>query len=312
MIKTITAVLFILIFIHQGSIAKSIAQTSHKKSPDRTKYFVLEVNSKQYKTVHVKLNGEKVYGINLEIELYNLKYEQQSLMLFSILPTRSKPNWKPIRLHEITPNAIDFAVLKDLLERRFKAYNNSGGYDADQIKTKDIKLIIKRNDQYFIAENSMLEYFKIIEQPLVFPNSMGNAFINIKSPTITVKEFEDKYKAAYKENSANAFVSKKISGNTSLLTPLQKPLLFLSGSSTLFGHQIYHFWQFTSWPYADSSNSQRGIDRFAYDPALGIIGGSFDAWISWNYRIDENVIHNNYLQEKIILPASIKDIVVYN
>lgn len=312
MIKTITAVLFILICIPHGSMAKSIAHNNHKKSPGITKYFILEVNNKQYKTVKIKLNGEKVYEINTEIELYNLKYEQQSLILFSILPTKSKPNWKPVSLPELMPNVIDFDSLKDILETRFKAYNNSGGYDTDQIKTQDIKLIIKRNDQYLMAENSMLEYFKIIEQPLVFPNSMGNAFINIKSPTITVKEFEDKYKAAYQESSPNAFASKKISGNTSLLTPLQKPLLFLSGSSTLFGHQIYNFWQFTSWPYADSANSQRGIDRFAYDPALGIIGGSFDAWISWNYRIDENVIQNNYIQEKIILPASIKDIVLYN
>ncbi|WP_316820513.1 hypothetical protein [Pedobacter gandavensis] len=312
MVKTITIAILILFCVRHGSSAESMGCTGYKMSPEKTKYFVLEVNSKDYKTVHVKLNGDKIYGINLEIELYNLKYKQQSLILFSVLSSRSKPSWKPIRLHEITPNLIDFDSLKALLERRFSAYNNSGGYDTDQIKTQDIKLIIKRDDQYFIAENSLLEYFKIIEQDLVFPNSMGNAFINIKSPLITVKEFEDKYKLAYKENSPNAFVSKKISGNTSLLTPLQKPLLFMSGSSTLFGHQLYNFWQFNSWPYADSSNSQRGIDRFAYDPALGIIGGSFDAWISWNYRIDANVIHSNYIQEKIILPASIKDIVVYH
>lgn len=270
------------------------------------RYFILETNSSDYKVVRTKLFTSKLYKTDSEIELYNLKYEN-NLILFSVLPAKSKQNWIEVDKERINENAIRFPSLKQLAEDGFKEYKNSGGYTSSFIKRQDIKLVIKKDNKYFVAENSLFEYFKIIEQPLVFPNLMGNGYINIKSPIFSVKEFEDRYKAAYKENSPNTLHGSSI-GATNLFRPLYKPLLFHSGTFKLFDYEVYKFWQFTDWPINDGPDYARGIDRFIYVPELGIIGGSFDAWFISTSNDD---LYNHYINEDVLMPGSINDIQKY-
>ncbi|AOM79196.1 hypothetical protein BFS30_19705 [Pedobacter steynii] len=305
--------LLILFFV--GFIATAVAgnvnelkssKLINKISQRADKYFIFETNSSDYKVVSTKLNTSKLYKKDSEIELYNLKYENK-LVLFSILPAKSKQNWTEVDIERISQNVVNFPSLKQMVEEGFKEFDKSGGYNSLYIKRQDIRLVIKKNNRFFVAENCVTEYFSIIEQLLVFPNLMKNGYINIKSPVLSTKEFESKYKAAYKENSPNTLYLSG-TGNTGLRRPLEKPLLFHSENLNLFGYDAYKFWQFTDWPTIDGPNYSRGIDRFIYVPELGIIGGSFDAWF---VSTSDDDLYSHYINEELLIPNSINDIQRY-
>ncbi|KIO76787.1 hypothetical protein TH53_12745 [Pedobacter lusitanus] len=175
------------------------------------------------------------------------------------------------------------------------------------MKRNDIKVVINRDGKYYVSNYCITEFFKIVNQELIFPNEMGNVFINIKSPTYSVSEYETKYKHIYNEYSPNALLTKSASGSSSLKQPLERPLNFLSSKLYVGNYTAYKFWQFSDWRIADGTNSRRGIDRFLYVPEIGIIGGSFDFWFS-QLGISTNEIMKNYLSEVIILPISINKI----
>ncbi|RQO71657.1 hypothetical protein DBR43_10420 [Pedobacter sp. KBW06] len=291
-----TTILFILTII-------STALLAHDK------YFVLDLDSKDYKVVDISLHANKAYGKSIDIELYNLRYDKNTLILFSILPTVSKENWSAVNVKDLKAQIIDFRQLKLLFEDGFKMFLNSSGYDSDHLKRQDIILIIKKGDKYFRSENCITEYFKMIEQPVLFPNLMGNIYINTKSPDLSVKAFETRHKEIYKDFSVNAITSKNQTGSSSLKRPLERPLTFFSGSLEILGYKCYKFWQFTDWRVADGLNLRRGIDRFLYVPELGIIGGSFDSW--FEPMVSQTVIFDHYMNEVLIIPESATDIHIH-
>lgn len=303
-------VIWVVLAASFNGYASSVKGTySSKKTLEATRCFLLDLESTVYDVSVINLNTTKVYNKNLEITLYNLKYDQNSLILFSVLPTKNRQSWRKIEFQGFQSQLMTVNELKETLQAGFEIYKNSGGYNDEHIKREDIRLIIKKNNKYFVSENCITEYFKIITQPLLFPNLMGNAFINIKAPTISVKEFEDKYKAIYKRYSPNSLLSTKLLGSTALHRPLEKPLLFISASFRLFGYEAYKFWQFTDWPVVDGNNFKRGIDRFVFIPEIGIVGGSFDAWFLTDKSMSSML--DNYMDEVVILPNSINDIVTY-
>lgn len=277
-----------------------------KREQQKTKYFIVDSKSPDYKINLVELNAKKLYGIDKNIELYNVLIDKNILVLFSVLPVKEKDSWSEISLDKLN-NVVGAEGLKKILDQGFQAYQKSELQNSDGLKRDDIKVVINRNGTYFISNYCLTEFFKIVTQELIFPNEMGNVFINIKSPMFSVSEYESKYKHIYNEYSANALTSARATGSSSLKHPLERPLNFLSAKTPVGNYTAYKFWQFSDWRVADGTNSRRGIDRFLYIPEIGIVGGSFDFWFS-QLGISGNEIMKNYLSEDVILPISINEI----
>jgi hypothetical protein len=291
---------FLAIFI---SINLNARDVNNLSSNTQTTYFIINPETSEYKVNTVVLETKRLYDYAPPIELFNLQSDEKSLILFSVLPSNSiSGNWTEIDLKGLK-NIIDYAALKKKTEQRFKTFLDSGRKNADELKRDDIKLIIKKNGKYLVSNYCVTEYFVIINQAMMFPNQMGNIFINIQSPPLTVQSFENHYKELYHDYSANAIISANATGSSFLLPPFQQPLLFLSGIMKVNEKKAYRFWQLSDWRIADGLNFRRGIDRFLYQPEVGIVGGSFDFW--FKKSISQDILFKNYLSEELLYPISI-------
>lgn len=291
---------FLAIFISINLNARDINNSSLNTE---TTYFIINPETPEYKVNTVVLETKRLYDYTLPIELFNLQSDEKSLILFSVLPSKSiSSSWTEIDLKGLK-NIIDYPALKKKTEQRFKTFLDSGRKNSDELKRDDIKLIIKKDGRYLVSNYYITEYFAIINQPMMFPNQMGNIFINIQSPPLTVQSFENRYKELYHEYSANAISSANATGSSFLLPPFQQPLLFLSGTLDINKKKAYRFWQLSDWRIADGLNFRRGIDRFLYQPEVGIVGGSYDFW--FKNSISQDILLKNYLSEELLYPISI-------
>lgn len=287
-----------MLFAAHGKIKAQVDFNILTKQKQSQQYFLIDLKSTDYTVDVVELNSKALYGIDLKVELYNVHYDENKLVLFSILPVQSKESWSEIKIESINP--VHLTDLKKIHENGFQTYKQSGSQNSDLLKRNDIQLIIKKNGKYFVSNYCITEFFYIIDQNLVFPNLMGNIYINVKSPIFTVKDYESKYQEVYNHYSANVI---NASGTTSLTQPLERPLNFYSGLVHVSTHTAYRFWQFSDWRVIDSPNSRRGVDRFLYIPKIGVVGGSFDFWFKKYDSLEH--LKQNYLSEKVMLPVSI-------
>lgn len=269
------------------------------------KYFVLDSGQPGYKVTLVRLNGKQLYGIDSPVELYNLQYDKDHLILFSVLPVKSV-GWKEIK--HLPEGILDFKSLSNTFKESLDIYINSKGRNFNHLKRDNIKLILNKEGKMLESIYCVSEFFIINNKPVVFPNETWNAFINIQSPFITVKEFEQRNKDISGKFSENAVISTNQTGSTFLSGPFQRPLLFTSEKFKFENWTAYKFWQFSDWRVADGYNVKRGIDRFVYVPDIGIIGGSFDFY--FQRKVPQDQIMDNYLSEKLIMPASGNDVIL--
>lgn len=300
-------IIAILIFFTTSLVKANQRDSSNffKREQQKIKYFIVDSKSPDYKINLVELNAKKLYGIDKNIELYNVLIDKNLLVLFSVLPVKEKDLWSEISLDQLN-NVVGAEDLKKILDQGFQAYQKSELQNSDGLKRNDIKVVINRNGKYFISNYCLTEFFKIVTQELIFPNEMGNVFINIKSPMFSVSEYETKFKHINNEYSPNALISANATGSSGLRQPLERPLNFLSAKIAVGNYTAYKFWQFSDWRVADGTNSRRGIDRFLYIPEIGIVGGSFDFWFN-ALGISSKEIMKNYLSEDVILPVSINN-----
>ncbi len=276
------------------------------KTEARQFYFLIDLKSPMYKVNKVKLSAKKLYGTSTEIELYNLMFEDR-LILFSILPSTTK--WKEIDPKELQNKLIDFNRLKDVFEKGFQVYLKSDSENTTGIKRDDIDLVIVKDGKYLVANFCLSEYFVTLKNPLLFPNQMGDAFININSPLLSVKEFEALFNEKFKRQSPNLLTDV---GYTIMDYPFfRKPLNFLAGIENVAGKKAYRYWHYTDWRVSDGYNIQRGVDRFLYVPEFGIIAGSYDFWFAKNLKGKAfGDLSRNYFAEKIMYPIEINGFVL--
>lgn len=269
-------------------------------------YFLLDTKSDTYTVDSVTLSAKQLYNLPVEVELYNLRYKDR-LLLFSVLPAKLK--WIEIDENELKSGLIDFKALDQLFERSLQGSLKAEYSNADRIKREDIKIVLTKNGKYLAANFCISEYFVIVNNPLLFPNQMGEAFINIKSPLLSVKDFEILFKQTFKKNSPNAIGD---SYHNMMSYPFfVKPLNFLSGTTTILAKKAYRFWHYSDWSIIDGYNTQRGAERFLYVPELGIIAGSYDFYFAKhvNSLVYEKFM-DNYLSERMMYPTSINGIPV--
>ncbi|WP_025142343.1 hypothetical protein [Pedobacter jeongneungensis] len=299
--KKIRTIMLLMVLISFGANGEKVVTNDSKKHFNQ--YFLIDVEDPSYKTTEVNLSAEKLYRTKDQIRLYNIRFDSLSLILFTVFNPGN--SLKEIDIKAGGRKIISLQDLKNIFTNGFSEYIKSGGYNDSYLKRCDIGIIIRKGNKFFEASDAFAEYFRINEQALIFPNSMGNIFINTLSPVLSVKDFEDKYRTVYGGFSPNCIVSKKTSGTTSLKRPLEKPLLFNSGKVKILGYDAYRFWQFSDWPTIDSDNHKRGIDRFLFVKGVGIIGGSYDAWYE---QAGTAGLIKNYVQEDVMIPVSLDDI----
>ncbi|WP_152969641.1 hypothetical protein [Pedobacter sp. Hv1] len=272
----------------------------------KNSYFLLDTKSDAYSVNRVTLSAKQLYNLPVEVELYNLHYKDR-LLLFSVLPAKVK--WVEIDENELKSGLIDFKALDQLFERSLQASLKAEYSNTDRIKREDIKIVLAKNGKYLAANFCISEYFVIANNPLLFPNQMGEAFINIKSPILNVKDFEILFKQTFKKNSPNAIGDPD---HHMMSYPFfVKPLNFLSGTTTILAKKAYRFWHYSDWRVMDGYNTQRGAERFLYVPELGIVAGSYDFWFAKqvNSLVYEKFM-DNYLAERMMYPTSMNGVPV--
>lgn len=269
-------------------------------------YFLIDFKSSEYKVNTIKLSAKELYGFSGEVELYNLKYKDR-LILFSVLP--SGTIWKEISKSEFQSKSVNFKSTTDFFEKGFQSYLNSDWENTRGIKRDDIRLVIQKDGKYLAANFCIGEYFVLPKDQLLFPNQMGDAFININSPILSTKDFEKLFSQKYKQKSPNFWQENGYM--ISYFSFFRKPLNFMSGTIDIAGKKAYRFWHYSDWSVEDGYNTQRGVDRFLYIPELGIVGGSYDFWFAKNIKGKAFVsLSDNYLEEKVMLPIEINGVSV--
>jgi len=261
------------------------------------KYFQIEPKSDQYKFHHVVL--EQKDGVS--IELINVLYGNH-LILFSLLPGKDGQGLKEIDIRNIK-NRLSFKELDQYVQNGNKRFLESDRYTSAWLKRRDIQVVLKLEGKYYLSENCQTEFFYVFEQPVMLPNITSNNIINIKMPNMSVKDFEARHLKLFGEYSINSIHEKNKTGTTALKRPIDRPLLFLSGKTTIGTDTAYKFWQFTDWPVVDNLNFDRGIDRFIFLPGVGIVAGSFDYF--FELKLSSDKMMNNYLNEILLMPVSI-------
>lgn len=264
-----------------------------------TKYFFLNENSNDYKVNRVKLNSKALYGLDAEIELYNLLFPNR-IILFSVFPT--KQPWTSIDTSVVKSQMISSNSLLDIFQSGHASISNTSWYPSIPIKRSDIRLVVKHNGKYKVADFCVTEYFRIVTGPTVFPNQMPPCDINILSKPLSIKKFERFYVSAFGYHSGNSHKSE----SNFVLENFERPLLFLSKKTKFQKMDSYLFWIYDDWSAADGYDIQRGIDRFLYVPNFGIIGGSFDFWFIKELKgASLKKFFSNYMAEKVMYPIEI-------
>ncbi|WP_157278749.1 hypothetical protein [Olivibacter sitiensis] len=277
-------------------------------------YFLLAENEpKEYRFLSkTELSSKTLYGGNIPVHLLNLDYDDGKLVLFSVLPKlnelrdkRTASNWKRIDIDTLKPNErIGMQQLRDM-HRNGQAKYLRDGYDYRDLKKDDIVLVYKSDSGYVQSAYCLTEFFTIIDNtPLLFANDNKVCFINTAVPTLTAKEFENRYARARKTSSPNDVRNEY----ASLRRPLEYPVLFLSHSTATGRDTAYHYWLFSDWSTQDAPNRHRGIDRFVYVPGKGIIGGSFDFYflqLQKKLWLSDNFFYEAYVKEQVMLPSQV-------
>lgn len=288
-----------------NALASHQIATLQERPNKNTKYFILDLNNGAYKVNTVRLNSKALYGIDSDIELFNVVFNNR-LILFSVLPTKTP--WSEIDTVLIKNQLIDSKALLDIFQIGHKQIANASWYPTLPVKRSDIRLIIKRNGKYMASEYCISEYFRIVNGFTSFPNQMPPCDINILSKPLSVKTFEEDYKRISSFYSPNSTSSPNsiIFDARMAIGEFERPLLFFSKKVRYKEISAYQFWLYDDWSISDGPNEQRGVDRFLYAKDIGIIGGSYDFWFERILKGDDyKKLFSNYMAERIMYPTEI-------
>lgn len=243
---------------------------------------------------------------NEDLKIFNYYLAKDKIILFSVFANRKSKNlWQLLdssrikniesgrQLNDIYINAINQA--------RYRPYDVLGN-----IKRQDIIPIVSIDGKYYMPAGFWLvEFFLVSQKATVYPNENAPCIINIASEPITLKAYTDKLKeinTGYRSHFTNPFY---FYSPSSVFT--HTPSIFRSFDTKFNKQHVYRFYTLNnSMIIADTYNFIRGIDRFAYIPGKGIVGGSFDFYfcrygVTPDYArqvMDEAIMMAEELKEK--------------
>lgn len=254
------------------------------------KYILLDNLYNNYNVKKYTLNTQPLYKINAEIELYNVL--DRGIMLFSVLPNpKSKQNWEEINFDEVKNQILTQKEINQWFRNLFIAPQQ------EQIlpKTKDIhqyQLIKKENNKYYASYYCLFEYFKEVSYPEPLRVS-GQDVLNLKQSPLKIKQMKNFLDNSYEKLKMEQEAI--FSDNQNLATNYLSEIKDFDSE-----HKLYQFWTFTDWNVRDDFNEQRGIERFAYIPKKGIVGGSYDFFFHYLFSLTPKEWQENSENEKIL------------
>lgn len=232
------------------------------------KYLMLDDLAAHYQVKKYTLNTQSLYGIDSNIEMYNVF--GQGLMLLSVLPDLDTgKNWQQIDISEVQKEVFTVQEVYHL----FRDLLSAPQPDVNLPATKSIykyKLIKKENDVFYVSTHCLFEYFKEVNYPAPIRVS-GTDVLNLEQPLFTIKQMKELWQRP-------TFNQRGFPMEYGNLLPDSPNLesVYLSDIKIVSGEKLYRFWMFAGWNVQDGYNDQRGIERFAYIPNKGIVGGSYD------------------------------------
>lgn len=262
-------------------------------SQTEKKYILLDSLQSKYKVEKYTLNTKSLYKVDTEVEVYNVM-KGDVILLISILPDiqNNKTKWEKIDWEEINDKIFSFRKI----EKQILELTQPHLPEHYELKSKDFNtyFLVKREKKgYYKARFCLLEWFYIVDfKPYVNISQTKNCILNLGQTPITRVNFE------YVEKKEDFFV------------PAYLKNIYLSNIEEKDSEKLYRFWTFDGWNVQDWYNDHRGIDRFAYIPSKGIVGGSYDFYFGFKspwggkYAIDIKLTpeqwKENREQEKIM------------
>ncbi len=286
-------------------------------------YFMIDLDaqSEDYKITHFSLATKELYGIDLDIDVFNvlplfkenprfsdeyLRAPTRYLFTFSVLPVfDGKSKWIEYDQKPTDLNYVSF--------ERLRALGVKTVQDAQYLDNPaQYAVLFKKGNKYYASRSSFLQVFYVQDYPDVFTIPLH--VVDINQPLLTVKGMRDIYENEFKGGEfpiVPGVYSQKYDN-------YHLERFYLSSKIALRGGDIgYQFWTFLPWGRVmDDHEWHRGIDRFVYVPNKGIVGGSYDFYfkdpLPKDYKrvarrnINMAEFKKNIYDEKIMLAKEVR------
>ena len=273
-------------------------------------YISLDSLNAKYPVKPYTLNTKELYGIDKEVQVYNVFTSSDKILLISVLPDLEErvlplqdPRgklWRPVQTADFEDKVLSNANIDKLAFDLLQDYEARG-------KTVWFRLLKKQGDQHYVAKTTLVEVFTTRALPAPFVNTYGN--LNTLEPSVGLRSLVDAFKKTFP---GQQMIMDPTIGSIgrNLALPYQFRQ-YLSRQYDIGGEKAYQFWTFDGWWATDGLNQHRGIDRLVYIPGKGIVGGSYDFWFAYqnkfgNFRLPRSLIWQNALEEKIMLAKELK------
>ncbi len=290
----------LLLTVFLGILSNSFFAQKDNKKTYYTNYIVLDSLKNVYGDNVINkftLNTKELYGLDKNVEIYNVLYNNAVLLISALPDIKGNENWIKVDINTIKKDILTKSQLKEFVMERY--FNN-----VAEKKTIKYGLVKKIGGEYYVPKMTLIEYFYIKSYKFPFIPAYGT--IDINGPTVTIKEMENSYK-------------EQIPGWDIPLHPKYGDITFafsiyarnyLSKKFSIKDFKAYQFWTLDSWRTRDTYNINRGIDRFVYIPEIGIIGGSYDFYFTYIPResspVSTDKQWDNILNEKVMIAEELK------
>jgi len=271
-------ILFLLLFTYMGAFGQKL-HVFQDDNITNYHYFILnDIPANKKATINeVDVASNNDFGCDKKIysaQLYNVFLSPGALVLFTVLPTNEDGNvkWKKIDINTVRSSVFNITALDSLYSINFKKFVQSGFRNVKLVKLNGFKVIIKRPDGYYVNESDCLTEFFYLGRFNANNGFVNQNPINVIDTTVSplsIAEFEMQYKRRMDKYSYNHSDFTSISQ-----FGLKTPILFYSHPTTINNLNCYFFWELSTWTL-DIANIDRGIDRFIFNPEIGIIGGDY-------------------------------------
>ncbi|HEX8461661.1 MAG TPA: hypothetical protein VF623_09530 [Segetibacter sp.] len=211
---------------------------------------------------------------DLIVKIYNVLFNKKYLAVFSVMPSllSNEPLWKKVNVDTLKIKPIRLPQLHELMLSRFKSYPQVSKGVLDKLKYWNYSLIIKRKDGYYMNKTDCITEFFTLADKVSKPTAHT---ISLNTPMLSTAEYESAFRRKEGTYSSNYRYSKNFSFNDELK---RNPMLHLSYKISAQGKTRYKFWLLDNWS-ADYHNADRGMDRFLFDPEIGVVGASYDFFL---------------------------------
>ena len=211
---------------------------------------------------------------DLTIEVYNILFNQKDLAVFSVMPSllSKSPVWKKIDIDTIKNPMISMSQLNALMQSKFASYPVKEKGRLDRLKYYNYILVQKKDDGYYCSTTDCFTEFLTIDDNAQNISKPTGFRLNLNAKMLSVAEYESDYRRRHGEYSSNFFNATNSYFNDDVK---DEPRLNLSYVIEDKNKKTYKFWLLDQL-YRNKASADRGMDRFIFEPRVGIIGAAYE------------------------------------